>query len=89
MKYKYFHAPFFNHFIQCNPTTITKLKSLHGVLKAQLSHKNGSIPLWLASPFDSFKIPPNLYALPSPIIMTTMKRQNNEFSPTARSPRQT
>ena len=41
-------------------------------------------------PFDKNpKIPPNLYALPSPINMTTMIRQNTKFPPTARSPRQT
>ena len=35
MKYKHFPAPFFNHFIQPIPTTIAKLKSLHGVLTGQ------------------------------------------------------
>ena len=36
MKYKYFAAPFFNHFIQPSPTTFAKLKSLHGVFSGQL-----------------------------------------------------
>ena len=37
MKYKHFHTLFFNHFIQPSPPTIAKLKSLHGVLRGQLS----------------------------------------------------
>ena len=81
MKYKHFPAPFFNHFIQPSPPTIAKLKSLHGALM---------VHLFVACPrFDNFKIPPNLYALPSPINMATMIRQNTEFPPTARSSRQT
>ena len=37
MNYKLFPAPFFNQFIQRSPPTIAKLKSLHGVLRGQLS----------------------------------------------------
>ena len=37
MKYKLCPAPFFNHFIECNPPSIAKLKSLHGVLRDQLA----------------------------------------------------
>ena len=37
MKYKHFTAPFFNPFIQPSLPTIAKLKSLHGVLRGQLS----------------------------------------------------
>ena len=48
MKHKYFHAPFFNHFIQPSPPTISKSKSLHGVLRVNFPHKIGSIPSWLA-----------------------------------------
>ena len=44
MKYEYFPAPLFNHFIQPSPPTIAKLKSLHGVLRGQLPHKNGPVP---------------------------------------------
>ena len=91
MKCKRFPAPFFNHFIQNSPT-IAKLQSLHGALRVSFPHKNGPIPLWLAppSPFDNFKSPcPNVYALPSPINMTTMIRQNTKFPSIARSSRQT
>ena len=35
-KYKLLPAPFFNHFIQPSPSTVAKLKSLHGVLKGQV-----------------------------------------------------
>ena len=77
MKYKHFPAPSFNHLIQPTPR-IAKLKSLNGVLRGQLPPK-----IW-------FPIPPplhhNVYALPSPINMTTMIRQNSKFPPTARSP---
>ena len=48
MKYKYFPASFFNHFIQPSPPAIAKLKSLHGVLRVTLPHENGRIPLWIA-----------------------------------------
>ena len=37
MKYKHFPAPIFNDFIQPSPSTIAKLKSLHGVLRGRLS----------------------------------------------------
>ena len=81
MNYKHFPAPFFNHFIHSSPPTIAKLKSLHGVLKGQLYPLKWSHPLWFTPPapsFDNFKIPPpsNLFALPSPINMTTVIRQN-------------
>ena len=61
-------------------------------------HKNGLIPLWFASHLITSNTPPpcpspppllKLYALPSPINMTTMIKQNTKFPPTARSPRQT
>ena len=42
-------------------------------------HKNGPIPLWLAPHLITSKSPSaNLYALPSPINMTTMIRQNTK-----------
>ena len=44
-------------------------------------HKSGPITSWLAPPpFDNFKIPSNLYTLPSPINMTAMIRQNTVSS---------
>ena len=53
MKYKLFPAPFFNHFIQPSPPPIAKLKSLHGVLRGQLPHKNGPVAFWLALLFHT------------------------------------
>ena len=86
MKYKHSPAPFFNHFIPPSPPTVAKLKSLHCVFRGQLS---GPIPLWLASHLIASNPPPNLYALSSPINMTSMIRQNTKFPPAARLPRQT
>ena len=66
MKYKLFSAPIFKHFIQSNPPTIVKLKSLGRVWRGQLPHKNGDISFHLASrPYDNFKISPNLSACSS------------------------
>ena len=66
MKYKLFPAPIFKHFIQSNPPTIVKLKSLGRVWSGQLPHKNGAISFHLASrPYDNFKISPNLSACSS------------------------
>ena len=89
MKYKHFPAPFFNHFIQPSPPTIAKLKSLHGALTGQLPPIKWSHPFVVCHSFDNFKISPNLYALPSPINMTTMIKQNTKFPPTARYSRHT
>ena len=47
------------------------------------------IILWLAPHMMTLKFPPNLYALPGPINMTTMIRQHTKFPPTASSPRKT
>ena len=47
MKYKHLPAPFFNHFIQPRPPTVSKLKSLHVVLGVSFPHKDGPIILWL------------------------------------------
>ena len=55
---KPFRAPFFSHFIQPSPLPIVKLKSLHGVSKGQLPHKNGPIYLWLATHTMTLKFPP-------------------------------
>ena len=85
MKYK--HSLFFNHFIQPSPLTIVKLKSSHGFLRVNFPHNNGPIHLWLAPLLIASKSP-NLNVLPSPVNMTTMRRQNTKFPPTARSPRQ-
>ena len=52
-------------------------------------HKNGPIPLRLASRMMTLKSPHKLYALPSPRNVTTMIRQHTKFSPPALSPRQT
>ena len=49
-------------------------------------HKNGPIPSWLTPHFITSNPPPNLHALPSPIGMTTMIRQNTKFPPIAWSP---
>ena len=51
-------------------------------------HKNGPITFWLAPPppHENFKISSKLYALPSPINMTNIIRQDTEFPATARSP---
>ena len=66
MKYKLFPAPIFKHFIQSNPPTIVKLKSLDRVSRGQLLHKNGPISFHLASrPYNNFKISPNLSACSS------------------------
>ena len=48
MQLNHFPSLFFNHFIQPSYPTIAKLKSLHGVLRGQLPHKNDPIPLCLA-----------------------------------------
>ena len=56
MKYKHFSATFFNHFIQPNPPTIAKLKSLHGVLRGKLSPEKLSHPFMAWPPFDNFEI---------------------------------
>ena len=50
MKYKHFPGPFFKRFIKPRSPTISKLNSLHGVLRGQLPHKIGPISLWLAKP---------------------------------------
>ena len=89
MKNNHFPAPSFNHFIQPSPPTIVKLKSLHGILRGQRPQKNSPNPLWLGPHLITSKSSPNLYALPTPINMTTIIRQNTKFPPTARSPRQT
>ena len=90
MKYKLFLASFFNHFIQPSSPPTAKLKSLHGILRYQRPHKNGPITLWLVPHMITSKdLSPNLYALPSPVNVTTMIRQHTKFPHTARSPRQT
>ena len=58
MKYKHFLVPFFNHFIQCSPPTMAKLKSLHGVLQGQLPPQKWSHPFMAYPLFDNFKIHP-------------------------------
>ena len=92
MKYKLFAAPIFKHFIQSNPPTIVKLKSLDRVWRGQLLHKNGAISFHLASrPYErtSKSLLTYLHAVPSPINMTNMIRQHTVFFPTAGSPTQT
>ena len=59
MKHNHFPSLFFNHFIQPSHPTIAKLKSLHGVLRGQLPHKNDPIPLWLAPHLITSKSPHN------------------------------
>ena len=85
MKYKHFPAPFFKRLIEPRSPTIAKLNSLHGVSRGQLPHKIGPISLWFAPPpppphFITSKSS-NPYALPNPINMTTMIRQNIKVSP--------
>ena len=82
MKYKLFPTPVFNHFIQPSPP-IAKLKSLHGVLRGQIPHENGSIPLRLAPHMKTSKSPPKSYKY-NHYHKTTYK-----VPPTARFPRQT
>ena len=82
MKYKLFPTPFFKHFIQPSPS-IAKSKFSHVVLRGQIPHKNGPIPLWFA-PIKLLQ-----YLPPSPLNMATMIRQHTKFPPTARCPRQT
>ena len=89
MKYKHCPAPFFNHFIEPSPLAIAKLKFLHCVLRCRLLPLKWSHPFVACPPFHDFKIPPSLYALASPINMTTMIRQNTKFPLTARSPTET
>ena len=83
MKYKSFSAPFFNHFIEPSLPLISKLKSLHGVSKGQLHHKNCPI-LCRLPPYDNFKISPDLYGLPSPVKMATMIKQHAKFPPASK-----
>ena len=78
MKYEHFLAQFFNHFIQTSPPKIAKLKMVPSLW-----------PSWLAPHLITSKTHPKLYALPSPINMITMIRQNTKFPPTARSSRKT
>ena len=72
MKYKPFPAPFFNHFIQPRPPPIAKLKSLDGILRGQLCHKNGPIPLWFAPYMITSKSPP-----PQPICSSKSYKYDN------------
>ena len=96
MKYKIFHASFFNHFIQPSPPSINKLKSLRGDTTLGLTPREVSTSpikmvksLCSLTPYDNFKISPNLYAFPCPINMATIIRQHTTFLRTARSSRQT
>ena len=68
--------------------TVEKVETCAG--NVNFLHKNGLIPLWFASHLIT-STPPllKLYALPSPINMTTMIKQNTKFPPTARSLGQT
>ena len=85
---KDFPTLFFNHFIQPSPPPIFK-RSLE-----RSSAPPKMVPSLCAltkggTTIDDFKISPNLYALPSPINMTTMIKQHTTFLPTHSSPRQT
>ena len=68
MKYTPFPAPYFNHFIQPSPPIISKLKSLHGIFRNQLSPEKWSQPFVAFPPFDNFKMTPT----PSPCHSTYM-----------------
>ena len=72
---KLFPASFFSNFIQPSPPPIAKLASLH-----QFPPKNCPNSLWLASHVMTLKSPPNQYALPCPIYITTMIRRHTKFS---------
>ena len=66
---------------------------MHGVQRGQLHHKKcPPHPLFVACPpspppsYDDFKTFPHLFATPSPINMTTMKRHHAQFPPTPSPP---
>ena len=63
MKYKHFPTSFFNHFNQHSPPATVKLKSLHGVLRAQLPPEKWSHPFVAYTPIDNFKILTPTYML--------------------------
>ena len=78
---------FFNHYSQPTSLSISKLNSLHDVLRGQLHpSKSGPISLWLTPHMMKLKSTHNLYAPPSPINMITMGRQHTTFLLASSSP---
>ena len=66
MKDRTFPSPFFNHFIQLSPPPLNLNLDMLSRRVNSFPIKIGPVPLWLAPPYDYFKISHNLYAPLSP-----------------------